>query len=240
MQQLRPHLSALPVLRSILPVQSALQIPSFIALHYTPSQRQNGRSNSHLLHRRCPRQCKSGRSGNTLKLIAAKVLSAILATAYKNSPDTAPSLVIVNSRSPSSFSETASVAPVADIDAHQFLSEEPAALATFLEKHTPGTEISEYHFLVADEQTIEDQTLLLTETGLMSNKPAEHVQTMRLSAEHANAIPVALGVATMDMEGLRDLVDEDGVYRGGRSNGGVIRGGPAPRKQLGSHQMTQG
>lgn len=55
---------------------------------------------------------------------------------------------------------------------------------------------------------------------------------MRLDAAHANAVPVAVQVATMDINGVRALVDEDGVFRGGASRPSVRKGEPAPRKPL--------
>lgn len=66
---------------------------------------------------------------------------------------------------------------------------------------------------------------------------------MRLDAAHANAVPVAVQVATMDINGVRALVDEDGVYRSGPSRPAVRKGEPAPRKPLesgGGDGSTQG
>lgn len=55
---------------------------------------------------------------------------------------------------------------------------------------------------------------------------------MRLDAAQANAVPVAVQVATMDINGIRDLVDEDGVFRGGPNEPAARRGDPAPRMPL--------
>ncbi len=64
---------------------------------------------------------------------------------------------------------------------------------------------------------------------------------MRLDAAYANAVPVAVQVATMDINGVRALVDEDGVYRSGPSRPAVRKGEPAPRKPLeGGDGSTQG
>jgi hypothetical protein len=57
-------------------------------------------------------------------------------------------------------------------------------------------------------------------------------ETLRLDAKHANAIPIAVQVATMDMSSIREIADEDGVYRGGPADQQPRKGGPAPRKQL--------
>lgn len=64
---------------------------------------------------------------------------------------------------------------------------------------------------------------------------------MRLDAAHANAVPVAVQVATMDINGVRALVDEDGVFRAGPSRPAVTKGEPAPRKPLeGGDGSTEG
>ena len=57
-------------------------------------------------------------------------------------------------------------------------------------------------------------------------------KTVRLDAPHVNAIPVAVQVATMDMNGILPLTDEDGVYRGGPARPAPRKGEPAPRKRL--------
>lgn len=72
--------------------------------------------------------------------------------------------------------------------------------------------------------------MLLVDRGY---EPDQTPQTVRLDAVHANAVPVAVQVATMDINGVRALVDEDGVFRGGASRPAVRKGGPAPGKPLG-------
>jgi hypothetical protein len=64
-------------------------------------------------------------------------------------------------------------------------------------------------------------------------EPGATPQTVRLDAPHANAVPVAVQVATMDVNGVQALVDEDGVFRGGASRPPVTKGRSAPRKPLG-------
>ena len=39
------------------------------------------------------------------------------------------------------------------------------------------------------------------------------VQTVRLDAMHANAIPIAIQVGRMDIDAVREAVDVNGVYR---------------------------
>lgn len=68
-------------------------------------------------------------------------------------------------------------------------------------------------------------------------EPGQTPQTVRLDAEHANAVPVAVQVATMDINEVRAEVDEDGVFRGGASRPAVRKGEPTPRKALGGGGM---
>lgn len=103
-------------------------------------------------------------------------------------------------------------------------------LATFLDSNNPGSAISSHQFLIADKQTNEDHSVLLVDRGY---EPGETPQTVRLDAAHANAVSVAVQVATMDINGVRALVDEDGVFRGGSSRPAARKGDPAPRKSLG-------
>ncbi|MCJ1467187.1 hypothetical protein MMC07_005810 [Pseudocyphellaria aurata] len=90
--------------------------------------------------------------------------------------------------------------------------------------------ISSHQFLIADEQTNEDRTVLFVDRGY---EPGEPPETVRLDAAYANGVPVAVQVATMDVNGVRALVDDDGVYRGGPSRPEPRKGGRAPRKRLG-------
>ena len=66
--------------------------------------------------------------------------------------------------------------------------------------------------MVADARTLEDKSLLFVDVGY---DDSAEVKTVRLSAQHANAIPVAVAVATMGIEEVIALADADGVFRGG-------------------------
>ena len=86
-------------------------------------------------------------------------------------------------------------------------------------------------FLVADQRTAEDESLLLVQ----SLRDGESVEFVRVAAEFVNTQAVAMAVATTDVQELRSLIDEDGVFRGGSGRGGNLlprKGGKAPRKQL--------
>lgn len=95
---------------------------------------------------------------------------------------------------------------------------------------TAESGISSHEYLIADEQTNENHSLIFVARG---HEPGQTPQTVRLDAEYANAIPVAVQVATMNIKEVQAQVDEDGVFRGGASRPAVRKGRPAPRKQLG-------
>jgi hypothetical protein len=89
--------------------------------------------------------------------------------------------------------------------------------------------VSSHHLLVADARTLEDKSLLFVDAGYDNTASAK---TVRLSAQHANAIPVAIAVATMGIEEVIALADGDGVFRGGPA-AALPKGKPAPPMQLG-------
>lgn len=121
--------------------------------------------------------------------------------------------------------------PISDLSDYPFLSRSVQDLADVLEKSDSEPAISAHQFLVADEQTNQDKTLIFVDIGYEKNARPEIV---RLDATHANAVPIAVQVATMDLNGIRSLLDGDGVYRGGPSGPEPKKGKPAPRKQLGA------
>lgn len=84
--------------------------------------------------------------------------------------------------------------------------------------------------MVADAQTLEDKSLLFVDVGY---DDAAEVKTVRLSAQHANAIPVAVAVATTDIDEVIVLADGDGVFRGGHAAAPPRKGQAAPPMQLG-------
>jgi hypothetical protein len=87
--------------------------------------------------------------------------------------------------------------------------------------------------LVADARTLEDKSLLFVDTGYDVAVSPDEAKTVRLSAQHANAIPVAVAVASMGIEEVIALADGDGVFRGGPAAAAPRKGQPAPRMQLG-------
>lgn len=160
-----------------------------------------------------------------------KTLSSIIQTAYAGGPDSPPSLFVLLEPNLLANLQTVqpSLPPITDLSSYPFLSHSVQDLATFLDSNNPGSAISSHQFLIADKQTNEDHSVLLVDRGY---EPGETPQTVRLDAAHANAVPVAVQVATMDINGVRALVDEDGVFRGGGSRPAARKGEPAPRKPL--------
>ena len=57
--------------------------------------------------------------------------------------------------------------------------------------------------------------------------------TVRLSAQHANATPVAVALATMGIEEVIALASRDGVFRGGPERVPPGRGRLVPPMRLG-------
>jgi hypothetical protein len=76
---------------------------------------------------------------------------------------------------------------------------------------------------------LKTKSLLFVDVGY--DDTAE-VQTLRLSAQHANSIPVAVAVATMGIEEVIALAGGDGVFRGGPATALHRQGQPAPPMRL--------
>lgn len=171
-----------------------------------------------------------------------KTLSNILQTAYDENSDSPPNILLLSKPSLLTDPQNApqpSHPPIADFpsDNYPFLARSVQDLANLLSESDPEPAISSHQFLVADEQTNEDNTLIFVDRGYDEDNAAKP-ETVRLDAAHANTIPISVQVATLDLEGVRSLVDVDGVYRGGSSSSGGGRpepkkGKPAPRKRLG-------
>ena len=123
---------------------------------------------------------------------------------------------------------------MAYIAAYPFLSNSITSLVKYLRENAPN--VSSHQLLVADAQTLEDKSLLFVDVGpgyyYDGTASPDEVKTVRLSAQYANAIPVAVAVATMGIEEVIVLADKDGVFRGGRSSAPPIKGMPMPPMQL--------
>lgn len=135
----------------------------------------------------------------------------MLGAAYAGSPDTQASLYLLNSKDvPTAV--TPSKPPVNVFNEWPFKSYDAPKLSAFL-KNMKNSAVAMDYFLVADEQTIKDTTLLLVEVS-----PAEPacIDTVRIAASEANAVPVAVDVGTLDMETIKSLRGKDNVYHGGK------------------------
>lgn len=109
-----------------------------------------------------------------------------------------------------------------------FLGWELEKIAEFLTKNTRGTVVDQAVFLVADGQTANDKDTLL----LVHNLDGSSLQSVRVSAACGNTEAISVSVATKDLDELRSLVDDDGIFRGGRRGQLPKKGGRAPKKQL--------
>ncbi|KAB8204143.1 hypothetical protein BDV34DRAFT_197932 [Aspergillus parasiticus] len=168
--------------------------------------------------------------------IPPQILTSILTKAYPHAIEiqSPPTLLLINNTGNALRRYThddVTYPPVDPSFKSPFLGWEMDEVVRFLREYATGTIVDHFVFLVADQRTAEDESLLLVQ----SFGEGDSVESVRLAAEYVNTQAVAVAVATTDVQELRGLVDEDGVFRGGsgRSGNPVPRkGGKAPRKQL--------
>jgi len=108
----------------------------------------------------------------------------------------------------------------------------PEQISQFLDENATDSILSTRTFVVADQRTAEDSTLLLVDLG------SDGFDMVRVSASQVNVQATCVWVATTSVNELRSIADGDGIFRGG---GGPEpkRGGAAPRKQLASRDSRQ-
>ncbi|KAL4885630.1 hypothetical protein BJY04DRAFT_214422 [Aspergillus karnatakaensis] len=173
-------------------------------------------------------------------------LSSILSIAYSSSQklDSPPSLILLWNNNPSELQEitydSMTQPPIDTALENQFVGWSVDKVAEFLHSNLVGTDrntVLDYSvFLVADERTsVDGDTLLLVHVQHIDGAREREVESVRVSAEYVNSKAVGVSVAAEDVAGLRSLVDEDGVFRGGRDRAERAlpkKGGSAPRKQL--------
>lgn len=87
----------------------------------------------------------------------------------------------------------------------------------FLKENATDTIVCAKLFLIADEQTTLDKTLLLVNVIGSDAEDGEEPEIFKvhIAAELANVEAVCISVAVTDGGALQDLVDENGIYRGG-------------------------
>lgn len=161
------------------------------------------------------------------------MISSILTTAYNASEkiDSPPSLVLLSESNRDALLQytynSVSQPPIEGSFESPFLGWEIEKIAGFLNENAQGTVVDQTVFVVADGQTAEDEDTLLLVHNLDGS-----LQSVRVSAAYGSMEAVSVSVATKDLNELRSLVDDDGVYRGGRRGQPPLKGGRAPRKQL--------
>ncbi|RJE21645.1 hypothetical protein PHISCL_06021 [Aspergillus sclerotialis] len=164
--------------------------------------------------------------------VSSTVLTSVLSTAYDASSkiDSPPNLVLVTTADAAELQkytkDTVTKVPVESLQ-YPFLGWDIGKIAQFLQENAPKTALDHTTFLVADEKTASDKDTLLLVYNIEDSQ-----ESIRLSAAYANSGAVSLSVATMDVDELRSLADDDGVYRGGPQHPPPQKGGKAPRKQL--------
>ncbi|KAA8913036.1 hypothetical protein FN846DRAFT_204860 [Sphaerosporella brunnea] len=146
--------------------------------------------------------------------IPAAVLSEILTTAYTDGVDFPPSLVLIHDApalAKPDIGEEPTQLPTANIASYPFLSHSIASIVKYLRENAPSS-VAPDHVLIADAQTITDKTLLFVDCAYDMNVSPEEAKTLRLSAEKANTIPVAIAVATMGIDEVVAIADQDGSF----------------------------
>jgi hypothetical protein len=158
--------------------------------------------------------------------LSAEKLSKIISTAYESDTEASPNILFINDPDivdgPKLKDPTNP--PIPKISEYPFLSKSPEKLNSFIHTIPEDWPISTWRFLIADEETTENDSLLCVETKDSKS------ETLRLDAKFANSIPISLEIGTLGMAELQDNVDDDGVYRGGHFP--VEKGRPAPKKEL--------
>ncbi|KAL1957773.1 hypothetical protein VTO42DRAFT_5491 [Malbranchea cinnamomea] len=159
-------------------------------------------------------------------LTSLQTLSSIIGTAYNSDDnvDTDQSLVLFSDPSDSAFRcytlDSFTRVPVDKTFKSPFIGWDIDRIAVFLRENATDTVIDSSLFLVADEQTASDQTLLLVNVErddvYYQKKQGKMAMTkVRLVPEFANSCPVAITIGCMGANELESEADEDGVYRGG-------------------------
>lgn len=126
--------------------------------------------------------------------------------------------------------------PVESLFTSSFLGWSAHCVAQFLTENAEGSIVEPGLFFLADDKTADDgDTLLLVQVQRKERDgTGSTLKTVRLAAEFANTEAVAVSIGTKGVDELLALVDEDGVFRGGRARSkpqSLKKGEKAPRKQ---------
>lgn len=109
--------------------------------------------------------------------------------------------------------------PVESSFTSPFLGWSAHCVAQFLTENVKGSIVEPGLFLLADDKTTDDgDTLLLVQVQRKErDKTGSTLKKVRLAAEFANTEAVAVSIGTKAVDELLALVDEDGIFRGGRA-----------------------
>lgn len=165
-----------------------------------------------------------------------QVISSILTTAYNTAKETylPPALLILTGDDRNALRkytyDSISKPPVDSSSFRSpFLGWELEKIAGFLNENAHGTVVDYAVFLVADEQTANDEDTLLLVHNLCGGGL---LRSVCVSAAYANLEAVFVSVAATDIGELGGLVDGDGVFRGYRHEPPPITGGPFGVKRI--------
>ncbi|PKY00337.1 hypothetical protein P168DRAFT_219326, partial [Aspergillus campestris IBT 28561] len=118
--------------------------------------------------------------------------------------------------------------PPIDLTMSPFIGWDASDITRFLRSNATGTVINDSLFLLADETTATDgESLLLVQADYSRQELS--LESVRLSAECVNSVPVAVSVGCGNVRELQSIVHSDGVFRYGTP---PVQGDAAPRKQL--------
>lgn len=105
-----------------------------------------------------------------------------------------------------------------------FIGWDIVKIGQFLEDNAQDTAVEYYYFLIADERTNSDKSLLFVDALFSDSEengddeygcePWELPLRVRLAPEFVNGYPAVIAVGCMGTNELACDVDEDGVYRG--------------------------
>ncbi|KAL4889860.1 hypothetical protein BDV59DRAFT_185632 [Aspergillus ambiguus] len=145
--------------------------------------------------------------------VPAATLSDILSTAYAKCTDAEPSLVLLTTASPSAMKslsyDSVTLPPVASSNS-PFLNMPLDAMLDFMAKNAASTALNDGIFLIADDQTIADSTLLLVDNYTADD---ETLKTVRIAGDFANIEPICLSIGTRGIDEILSWVDPDGILR---------------------------
>jgi hypothetical protein len=143
----------------------ALQIT--LTTSITPSVKWPRSSSRYSALQRYRQRCVTLRPQHTYSP-SSKALTHIVKTAYESEPDSGPNILLIDGldmvHGPMPVDPTEP--PLGGLPGYPFLSRSVEELGSFLDTIPEGWPISTFRFLVVDEQSVEDETVLFVERGI--------------------------------------------------------------------------